>query len=587
MDRYFKEVSDKEWKNDLYTVWSLTKPHLLRLFVAILCGIVLSAINGAIAYLVKPSLDSLFVEKNRTVLYLLPIGVFILFVFRGLFTFCNNFLMNSVGAKIVKTLRQGLYEKLLRLPVSFYQDRSSGSIISRLLNDIGSLETSIAYTAKNFFVQLLTVVFLAGVALYRKWDLALLSFVVIPLVVVVSDRFGRRMKKTSLRTRKLISEVTKVIHETLTGIKVIKAFLMEKEMRKRNLRAVTEHYRNVMREVRINEFTTVFMEIIGGAGIAIILYYGSFLILKGELTIGSFFSFVTAILMIYTPLKRLSRVNNHFQTVRTALQRIREIYKIEDEKSGSVIKDKIMGHITIRGLSFRYPGTSYPVLQDINLEIMPGEKVAIVGYSGAGKSTLADLILGFWHSYEGSILLDGVELRDYDIRSLRANMAVVSQDIILFDDTVRNNILFGRINATEEEIIKAAETAYAHEFIIKMPKGYDTPIGEKGLKLSGGQKQRIAIARAILKDPRVLILDEATSSLDAESEAKVQMALERIMPGRTTIIIAHRLSTIMNADRIIVMDRGRIIESGRHQDLYNTKGLYKQLYDKQFSHQMR
>ncbi len=587
MDEYFREVSDKEWKNDLYTVWSLTRPHLLRLFLAIFSGIVLSAINGAIAYLVKPSLDSLFVEKNRTALYLLPIGVFILFVFRGLFTFCNNFLMNSVGAKIVKTLRQGLYEKLLRLPVAFYQDRSSGSIISRLLNDIGSLENSIAYTAKNFFVQLLTVVFLAGVALYRRWDLALLSFIVIPLVVVVSDRFGRRMKKTSLRTRKLISDVTKVIHETLTGIKVIKAFLMEKEMRRRNLKAVTEHYRNVMREVRINEFTTVFMEIIGGAGIAIILYYGSFLILKGELTIGSFFSFVTAILMIYTPLKRLSRVNNHFQTVRTALQRIREVYKIEDEKSGSVVKDKIRGHIVIRGLTFRYPGISYPVLQDINLEIMPGEKVAIVGYSGAGKSTLADLILGFWHNYEGSIEIDGTELRDYDIGSLRANMAIVSQDIILFDDTVRNNILFGRIDATEDEIIKAAETAYAHEFIIKMPKGYDTFIGERGLKLSGGQKQRIAIARAVLRDPKILILDEATSSLDAESEAKVQMALERIMPGRTTIIIAHRLSTIMNADRIIVMDRGRIIESGRHQELYNTEGLYKQLYDKQFSHQIR
>jgi subfamily B ATP-binding cassette protein MsbA len=587
MDEYFREVSDKEWKNDLYTVWSLTRPHLLRLLLAILSGIVLSAINGAIAYLVKPSLDSLFVEKNRTALYLLPIGVFILFVFRGLFTFCNNFLMNSVGAKIVKTLRQGLYEKLLRLPVSFYQDRSSGSIISRLLNDIGSLENSIAYTAKNFFVQLLTVVFLAGVALYRRWDLALLSFIVIPLVVVVSDRFGRRMKKTSLRTRKLISDVTKVIHETLTGIKVIKAFLMEKEMQRRNLKAVTEHYRNVMREVRINEFTTVFMEIIGGAGIAIILYYGSFLILKGELTIGSFFSFVTAILMIYTPLKRLSRVNNHFQTVRTALQRIREVYKIEDEKSGNVVKDKIRGHIVIRGLTFRYPGISYPVLQDINLEIMPGEKVAIVGYSGAGKSTLADLILGFWHNYEGSIEIDGTELRDYDIRSLRANMAIVSQDIILFDDTVRNNILFGRIDATEDEIIKAAETAYAHEFIIKMPRGYDTFIGERGLKLSGGQKQRIAIARAVLRDPKVLILDEATSSLDAESEAKVQMALERIMPGRTTIIIAHRLSTIMNADRIIVMDRGRIIESGRHQELYNTEGLYKQLYDKQFSHQIK
>ncbi len=583
MESYFREPFRKEWLNDLYTVWSLTRPHLLRLVLAILSGLILSAINGTIAYLVKPSLDNLFLHKRQVMLILLPVGVFILFVMRGLFTFCNNFLMNSVSAKILKALRQDFYKKLLRLPISFYHDRSSGSIVSRLLNDIGSLEASITYTAKNFFVETFTVIFLAGVALYRRWDLALLSFVVIPMVVLVSDRFGRRMKRTSLRTRKLISEVTKVIQETLGGIKIIKAFVMEEEMQKKGERAISEHYRNVMREVRINEFTTVMMEVIGGLGVAVILYYGTLLIIREELTIGAFFSFVTAVLMMYTPLKRLSRVNNHFQSVRTALQRLREIHRLEEERTGTLRKETIKGHISIRGLTFRYPGSEEPVLKGIDLEIRPGEKVALVGYSGAGKSTLADLILGFWRHYEGSIRIDGVELREYDLGFLRSKMALVSQEIILFDDTIRNNILFGRPDASDEEVQKAAEIAYAHEFIVRMPKGYDTPVGERGVKLSGGQRQRIAIARAVLRDPRILILDEATSSLDADSEAKVQMALERIMPGRTTIIIAHRLSTIVNADRIVVMHMGRVLQTGSHEELYQQEGLYQRLYNKQLS----
>ncbi len=434
-----------------------------------------------------------------------------------------------------------------------------------------------------FFVQVFTVLALAGVALYRRWDLALLSFVVVPMVVLVSDRFGRRMKRTSLRTRKLISRFTKVVQESLTGMKIIKAFTMEGAMTSRGEEAVKEHYRNVMREVRINEFTGAVMEVLAGLGVAIILYYGSYLILKGRMTVGEFFSFTAAVLMMYTPLKRLSKINNHFQTIRTVFERLREVFLFEDEPEGTECPEEIKGYILVRDLTFQYPGTGEPALRGVSFEVLPGQTVAVVGFSGAGKSTLSDLILGFWDSYEGQIFIDGIELRRFKRACLRSFIGIVTQDIVLFDDTIKNNILFGRPTASEEEVLQAAKAAYVDEFVSRLPRGYDTFIGERGLKLSGGQRQRIALARAILKDPRVLILDEATSSLDADSEAKVQKSLEEFIPNRTTIIIAHRLSTIQKADRIVVLDRGRIVQTGSHEELLQRQGPYRDLYLSQWA----
>ncbi len=582
-EEIFRTVSDKAWRNDLHTTWVLVRPYLLKLFFAIVAGLLLSGIDGAIAYLIKPVLDNLFQSKNETLIYLLPAGIFFLFVLRGAFAFANNFLMSSIGSKMLATLRHLFYEKLLRLPVRFFQDKSSSTLVSRLLNDIGSLENSIAFTAKNFFVQVFTVIVLAGVALYRRWDLALLSFVVIPMVVIVSDRFGRRMKRTSQRTRKLISRFTKVVHESLSGMKIIKAFTLEQTMMQRGRDAVWQHYRNVMREVRIHEFTGAVMEVLAGLGVGIILYYGSYLILKGKLTVGEFFSFSAAVLMMYTPLKRLSRINNHFQTIRTVFERLREVFQFQDEPQGTYCPEQITGHIVFRNVTFQYPGSEEPALSGVNMEIKPGETVAIVGFSGAGKSTLSDLLLGFWDTYEGEILIDGVELKHYNRACLRSYIGIVTQDIILFDDTIRNNILFGRPTATEQELLQAAKAAYVDEFVSRLPKGYETYIGERGLRLSGGQRQRIALARAILKDPRILVLDEATSSLDADSEAKVQQSIEKFIPGRTTIIIAHRLSTIQRADRIVVLDRGRIVQSGTHEQLLQHHGPYRDLYLTQLS----
>ena len=580
MDNIFREVSPKQWKNDIYTIKELTKSHYLRLALACVSGLFLSSINGAIAWFVKPVLDGLFVEKNNALLMVLPIGVFFLFVFRGLFAFTNNYLMYSTGAKIVRAVRQAVYEKILRLPMSFYTQKSSGSSISKLLNDIKILEDLIAHTAKNFLVQSATVIVLAFVALYRRWDLALLSFFLAPLVVVVFDRFGTRMKKTSLNTLKLISSVTEILHETLMGIKIVKSFTMEKEMKRNNELSVAEHYRNVMREVRINEFTTVCMEIISGVGAAVILWYGTYLIISEKLSVGEFFSFVTAVLMINTPLKRLSQVNNNFQRIRSALHRVKLIFILEDEQDGKVEKTDIEGKILYKNVSFKYPESKERALSNINLEIMPGETVAIVGYSGAGKSTLTDLLLGFWKSYFGEILIDGINIKDFSLHNIRSHIGIVSQDIILFNDTARNNILFGKPDASDEDILQAAKAAYAHKFINEMPQGYDSIIGERGIKLSGGQKQRISLARALIKNPKILILDEATSLLDADSEIKIQKALESAMKERTTIIIAHRLSTVQKADRIIVMNEGNVIQQGNHSDLSRQDGVYQELYSK-------
>jgi subfamily B ATP-binding cassette protein MsbA len=440
----------------------------------------------------------------------------------------------------------------------------------------------VAYTIKDFFVEIGTVIVLAIIMILRRWDLAFLSFIVIPLIVFGIDRFGIMMKKVSMKTRKLIAEVTTIIHESLYGMKIIKAFTMEKEMAKRHEDVLAEHYRSTMREVRINELSSLMAEVIGGIGVAIILFYGGHLVISEKISAGTFFSIVAAILMMYTPLRRLSRVHNNFQQARNIIERIREIIFTPPERNEGIEKD-IKGHIVFKKVFFKYPSAEEYTLKDINLEIKPSEIIALVGPSGAGKSTLADLVAGFWYPTEGDIYIDGVNLRDLSLNCLRKHLGIVTQDIVLFNDTIKANIIFGRPDAADEEIIEAAKAAYAHEFIVELPNGYETIIGERGVMLSGGQKQRITIARAILRNPSILILDEATSSLDTESEQKVQMALERLMAGRTTIVIAHRLSTVQKATKIVVIDKRRVIQQGNHEELLSQGGLFQDLYTMQFA----
>ncbi len=577
----FKSKHKKNWRDDLSILWQLSRPYLGRLVAAIFFSLILSGINGAIAWAVKPALDTIFFKKSSGYLIALPVGVIILFLLRGMFTYLTSYLMGSIGAKVVKSLRQKIYDKLLALPLSYYTNTSSGSLVSRILNDVGIFQSTVAYTIRDFFVEGGTVIVLAWVAIYRRWDLALLSFIVMPFILFSIGKFGARMKKTSMNTRKFIAKVTTILHETLQGIKIIKAFTMEKGMAERNEKALVDHYRNIMREVRITEFSSLMTEILGGIGTAIILFYGGHLVMTGQTSPGSFFSFIAAIIMMYTPLRRLSRVHNNFQQARTVIERIEDVILIETEKEGGIEKES-KGHITFENVWFKYPASENYALKDISLEIKLGEIAALVGYSGAGKSTLVDLIAGFWYPSKGNIFVDGVDTRNLSLRSLRKNLGLVSQDLILFDETVKANILYGRPDAKEEEIIEAAKAAYAHEFILELSEGYETRIGERGVKLSGGQKQRITIARAVLRNPNILILDEATSFLDMESEHIVQKALEKLMEGRTTIVIAHRPSTVQKATRIFVMNQGMIVQQGNHEELISQGGLYRELYSLQF-----
>jgi subfamily B ATP-binding cassette protein MsbA len=581
IEKILKNSTSNDWKADVSVFLQFTRPFIMRLVAAVFFSLLLASINGAIAWSVKPALDWIFVIKSESYLIALPFAIIGLFLLRGISTYLAKYLMNSIGAKVVQLLRQAIFDKLLVMPQSYFGRTSSGSVVSKVLNDIEILQNIFAATVKDFFVAGGTVIVLSIVAFTRKWDLALISFIVMPLIAYSIGRLGVRMKKTSAHTRKLISRVTRLLHESLLGIKIIKAFTMEKGMSDRYRTALTDHYRNVMREIRIRGFSALMVEVLGGVGVAVIVYYGGHLVISGDISPGTFFSFVTALLMIYTPLKRLSSVHNNFQQARTILDRVREIAFVEPEKSGGIEK-RIKGNIEFQGVSFRYPKNRDVALKNIDMKIREGELIALVGHSGAGKSTMVELIAGFWYPTEGNIIIDGINIKDLSLKSLRQHIGLVTQDIILFNETIRTNLLLGKPNASDEEIVEAAQAAYAHEFIEELSEGYETKIGERGVRLSGGQKQRITIARAILKNPEILIFDEATSSLDSESESKIQKAIDNIIPGRTTIIIAHRLSTIRKADRILVMDRGNIIQDGQHDDLLVQEGIYRELYQIQF-----
>jgi len=581
LETIFKGREGGTWKEDLAIFWLLSKPYNARLAAAGLCSLILSAINGGIAWSIKPALDSIFVMKKAEYLYLLPIGVIALFLLRGLFTFFNNYLMGSIGAKIVRSLRQELYGKILALPIAYHTQTSSGNVVSKILNDIGVLQGTVGFTIKDFLVESGTVLVLAGVAISRKWDLALVSFIVIPAIVYSISLLGTRMKKTGMKSRLIIAKITTIINESLQGIKIIKAFTMERELKAKNEHALTEFYRNSMRETRINEFSSFNADVISGIGIAVIVFYGGNLVISDKITSGDFFSFVAAILLMLTPLKRLSRVHNNFQQGRNVIERIAGMVSADPERQGG--EDiSVRGDIVFDKVSFRYPEAQHNALSAIDLSVKHGEIVALVGYSGAGKSTLVDLIAGFRDPTDGKVRIDGRDIGDLSLQSLRSHIGTVTQDIVLFDDTIKANIRFGRPDATDEEIIEAAKAAFAHDFIMVLSEGYETQIGERGVKLSGGQKQRITIARAIIRNPSILILDEATSSLDTESEHQVQKALEKLMSGRTTIVIAHRLSTVQKATRIAVMSGGRIIQEGTHDELLAQGGLYHELYNMQF-----
>jgi len=556
---------------------SLIRPYTKRVIAAVFFSLLVSALNGAIAWLVKPAMDYIFVEKRYGYIVYLPIGLLGLYLLRGGASFLQSYLMRTAGFQLVRDLRNRFYENMINLPVSVITRQTSGDMVSRLMNDIGILSGILSDSFRTFLVQIPSILVLTAVALYRKWDLAIISFVLFPFIGYGTRVLSKYVKRRRKKVQKFLALITHRMNETVAGIKVIKVFGMEEakvaQFRKENQNA----YRQFARVVRLKEGTKFLIDVCSGASVAIILGYGATLVVRGVMTSGDFFSVLTAIVMAFTPLKKLGRAYSTLQESVGVLERVDSFLELEPEKRGGRTIEGLFRSIDFCDVSFSYNGKE-PVLDHISLQIPKGRVTAIVGPSGAGKSTLVDLIPRFISPTKGRIEWDGIDLESIDLSSLRKQIAVVSQDVVLFSDTIRENIAAGRPDATDQAIIEAAKLAHAHEFIVKLPQGYDTVLDERGLNLSGGQRQRIAFARALLKDAPVLILDEATSALDSVSEQAVQEALKNVMKNRTTIVVAHRLTTIRDADIIVVMDGGKVRQVGTHEELLEGSPLYQELY---------
>lgn len=562
----------------------LAKPHSGRFLMAMLCMLVVGTSTSALAFLVKPALDGIFLKKDAQMLFWIPLVVIFIYLAKGLCSYGQMVLMNYIGLRVVADLRGSLYRQIQKQSLSFFTRHPTGILMSRITNDAGTLQGAVSDAVTTMFKDTFTLIGLIFVIFYRDWKLAVIAMLIFPLIIYPIAKFGKKMRSVATRTQITMGALTTLLHETISGTRIVKAFGMEEYENKRFSEENERFFKLNIKAVSINAAASPFMEFLGGIGIAAIILYGGFQVIEGGATPGTFFSFLTALIMLYEPVKRLTNMNNTIQQGIAGAQRVFSIIDMEPEigdRPDAVALPKIARSIDIENVSFAYEET--PVLKDIDLSIRAGEVVAFVGMSGGGKTTLVNLIPRFYDVTTGRIAIDGQDIRDVTVESLRGQIAMVTQQTILFNDTVRNNIAYGDIQRSEEEIVGAARAAHAHDFIMQLPQGYDTIIGEAGTKLSGGERQRISIARAILKDAPILILDEATSSLDTEAEIEVQKALDNLMAGRTTLIIAHRLSTIRNADRIIVLVNGRIVEEGNHEFLLAKRGEYYKLYCMQFT----
>jgi subfamily B ATP-binding cassette protein MsbA len=560
------------------------KPHLWKVIVASLSAAVVSATNGGVAYLVKPAIDEIFVNKDVDALKLIPVLFIGVMLLKGITRFLQVYLMNTTNLRVAKTLRDHSYAKVVRLPMRFFEESRVGLLMSRVLGDVGGVGGTVP--ALIMIVrETLTVIGLIGVVLWQDAYLAFWALLVLPLAVYPFFYFGNKLRRIGRENRVRASTINTLVQESFSGIRVVKAFANEEAENKRFVRQSADMVRIALRGVLASELSSRFMELVGAFGAGLVIWYGGMQVIEGHSTPGTFFSFMAAIIMLYDPIKK---INTSYQDLQKALASAERAFdlldspKIIPEDGGTLQVEQPFQRLEIQDIRFSYPDTTVPALDGVSLEIRQGERVAIVGPSGSGKTTLANLLPRFYDVQEGAILLNGKSLSDYTLESLRLTMGIVSQDTFLFNMTIRENIGYVRGEHTQEDIERAARAAYAHEFILELPEGYDTVVGERGTKLSGGQKQRITIARALLKNPPLMILDEATSALDTESERIVQKALENLMADRTSIVIAHRLSTILNAHLIVVMEHGRIVGQGRHQQLLQTCPLYQKLYEMQF-----